>query len=93
MKILEFRFWTSSRSFTIFLNSHQLTSWKVNITLRVAAVQIALHNFFYDRTEISILLLKATLILREEPVERMEEDPAEDCALWMSGTIDSCHDK
>ena len=30
---------------------------------------------------------------REEPVERMEEDPVEDCALWMSGTVDSCHGK
>ncbi len=59
----------------------------------IAAVPIALHNFFYDRTEISILLLKATLILREEPVERMEEDPVEDCALWMSGMVDSCHGK
>ena len=46
--------------------------------LGIAAVQIALHNFFYDRTEISILLLKATLILREEPVERMEEHPVEE---------------
>ena len=59
----------------------------------IAAVQIALHNFFYDRTEIAILPLNATLILREEPAKRMEEDPVEDCVLWMSGTVDSCPGK
>jgi hypothetical protein len=41
-------------------------------TARVAAVQVALHDFLDDRAEEAIFLLKTSLILRQETVEVMK---------------------
>ena len=56
---------------------------------RVAAVEVALHELLDDRPEKPVLPLETTLILRQEPVEMMEEYPVENGPLRMSGTIDS----
>jgi hypothetical protein len=36
-----------------------------------------------------VAALETLLILRQKPVEIMEEDPVESVGFWMSGTIDS----
>jgi len=59
--------------------------------LWVAAVQIALNDFFDDGPEEAVLLLKAALVLREKAVEIVEKHSIEDRPLGMSGTIDSGH--
>jgi len=61
-------------------------------TARVAAVEVALDDFFDDRPEEAILLLEAALILRQESVEIVEEHAVEDGALGMSGAVDSGHE-
>lgn len=58
---------------------------------RVAAVQALLHNLLDDRPEITVLPLEATLILGQEAVEVMEQDPIKDGPLGMPRTIDSRH--
>jgi hypothetical protein len=60
---------------------------------RIAAIQIALDDFLDDRPEKTILLLEAALILGEEPVKIVKEQPVQDGALWMSRAIDSCHSR
>jgi len=61
--------------------------------LWVAAVEVALHDLFDDRPGIPVLLLEATLILGQEPVEMMEQHPVENGPLRMPRTIDSLHDR
>jgi hypothetical protein len=62
-------------------------------TARVAAVDVALDDFFDDRTEEAILFLKTSLILRQETVELMKQHPVEDGPLGMSRTVNSCHSR
>ncbi|MFB0565992.1 MAG: hypothetical protein ACETWK_09985 [Candidatus Aminicenantaceae bacterium] len=50
-------------------------------------------HLLHNRTKIAILPLEAALIFGQEPVEIMEEHPVESDALWMSGTVNSCHGK
>ena len=57
----------------------------------IAAVEVALHRLLDDRPEKSVLLLKATLIHSQEPVEMMEKHPVENGPLRISGTIESRH--
>jgi hypothetical protein len=57
--------------------------------LWVAAVEVALNDLLDDWSEIPVLLLKATLILGQEPIEMMEKHPIEDGPFRMSGTIAS----
>lgn len=57
----------------------------------MAAVGIALDNLLDDRPEITVLPLETTLILRQEPVEMMEEDPVKDRPLRMARAADSRH--
>jgi hypothetical protein len=45
------------------------------------------------RTAKPVLPLETTLILRQEPVEMMEEYPVKDRPLRMSRTIDSRHSR
>jgi len=45
--------------------------------LGIAAVHIALHHLFDDRSKRPILFLKTALILRQKPVKVMEEHPVE----------------
>ena len=45
------------------------------------------------RTAKPVLPLETTLILRQKPVEMMEEYPIKDCPLRMSRTIDSRHSR
>lgn len=58
---------------------------------RIAAVEIALDDLLDDRPEMTVLLLEAVLIGCQEPVEVMEQDPAEDRALRLARTICSRH--
>jgi len=58
----------------------------------ITAVEIALHDFFNDRPEETVLLLEAALVLREEAVEIVEEHPIEDRPLGMARAIDSSHE-
>jgi len=57
----------------------------------VAAVQIALDHLLDDRPEKTVLSLETGLIFLKELVKVMEEHPVEHGALWMSGTVNSCH--
>ena len=57
----------------------------------IAAVEVALDHLFDDRPEIPVLLLEASLILGQEPLEMMEKHPIEDRALRMTKAIDSRH--
>jgi len=59
--------------------------------VQVAAVEVALDDFFDDRPEEAVLLLEAALVLRQEPVEVMKKHPVEDGPLRMPGTIHSRH--
>jgi len=59
----------------------------------IAAVKILLDNVLDDRPEVAVLLLKTALILRDKPIEIMENHPVEDGPLRMSRTIDSCHSR
>jgi hypothetical protein len=45
---------------------------------RIAAVKILLDHLLDDRSEKAVLPLETTLILRQEPVEMMEEYPVKD---------------
>jgi hypothetical protein len=58
---------------------------------RIAAVDVALDDLPDHRPEMAVLLLKAALVDRQEPVEVMEQDPVEDRALRMARTVDSRH--
>jgi hypothetical protein len=60
---------------------------------RVAAVEVALDDFFDDGPEEAVLLLETALILGQETIKVMKEHLVEDGALRMSGTVDSLHDK
>jgi len=60
-------------------------------TAGIATVQITLDDFFDDRPEVAVLLLKTSLVLRQEPVKVMEQHPIEDSPLGMSRTIHSRH--
>jgi hypothetical protein len=60
---------------------------------RIAAVKILLDHLLDDRPEKAVLPLETTLILRQKPVEMMEEYPIKDCPLRMSRTIDSRHSR
>ena len=59
--------------------------------LRIAAVEISLHDLLDDRPKIPILPLETGLILGQELIEMMEEDPVEDGPLRMARAIDSRH--
>ncbi|GEM_PF-2616922 len=61
--------------------------------LWVAAVEIKLDDFLDDRTEVTVLLLEAAIILGPELVKIMEHHPVEHGTFRMSGTIDSCHSR
>ena len=58
---------------------------------RVAAVEIAFDDLPDHRPEMTVLLLEAVLVDRQEPVKIMEQDPVEDCALRMARAVDSPH--
>jgi len=58
---------------------------------RIAAVKIALNDFLDNRAEKAVWLLEAALVLRQELVEIMEQDPIKDSPLRMSRTIHSRH--
>lgn len=60
---------------------------------RVAAVQIALDDFFDDGPEGAVLLLEARRILGQEAVEVMKDHPVEDGPLGITGAINPCHSK
>jgi len=62
-------------------------------TMRIAAVQIALHYLLDDGSEEAGLSLKTGLIFSQELVKVMEEHTVEHGAFRMSGAIDSCHSK
>ena len=57
----------------------------------VSAVEITLDDLLDDGPEMTVLLLEAALVLCQEPVEVMEQDPIEDRALRMARTVDSRH--
>ena len=59
----------------------------------IAAVKILLDHLLDDRPEKAILPFETTLILRQEPVEMMEEYPVKDRPLRMSRTINSRHSR
>jgi hypothetical protein len=59
--------------------------------LRIAAIEIFLHNLLHHRAKIAILSLKAVLIFQKEWLEVMKEHPVEDSALGMALAIDTCH--
>lgn len=54
---------------------------------RVAAVKIALNDFFDDRPEETVLSLEVLLILGQELVKVMEEDPVEHGTFRMTGPV------
>jgi len=54
---------------------------------------ILLDHLLDDRPEKTVLPLETTLILRQEPVEMMEEYPVKDRPLRMSRTINSRHSR
>ena len=57
----------------------------------VAAVEIALDDVLDDGPEEAVLLLETPLVLRQEPVEVMEEHPVENGAFRMARAVDSRH--
>jgi hypothetical protein len=59
--------------------------------LRIAAVEIALGDLLDNRPGKTVLPLETLLMLRDEPLEMMENHPVEDGPLRMSRTIDSRH--
>ena len=59
--------------------------------LYFAVIKIPLDHFFDDRPEVAILLLKTSLVFRQEPVEVMEQHPVKDGPLRMSGKIEFRH--
>jgi hypothetical protein len=59
----------------------------------IAAIKILLDHLLDDRPEETVLPLETTLILRQEPVEMMEEYPVKDRPLRMSRTINSRHSR
>jgi hypothetical protein len=46
-----------------------------------------------EGTEDPVLFFEALLILTQKPVKIVKENPVEDGAFWMPGTIDSCHSR
>jgi hypothetical protein len=54
-----------------------------------SAVEVALHDLFDDRPEIAVLPLETALILRNEALKMVEQDPVEDGSLRSARTIDS----
>jgi len=54
----------------------------------VAAIQISFDRLFDDRTEEAVLALESVLIFRDELLEMMEENLAENRLLRMTRTID-----
>ena len=54
---------------------------------RVAAIEVTLDDLLDDRSEKTVLLLKAALILGQETVETMKKHPLECRPLRMPGTI------
>jgi len=58
---------------------------------RIAAVEIALYHLPYDGPKEAALLLESALILRQEALEMMKQQPGEDRAHRMERTIDSRH--
>jgi hypothetical protein len=54
-----------------------------------SAVEVALHDLFDDRSEITVLPLETALILRNEALKMVEQDPVEDGSLRSARTIDS----
>jgi len=59
--------------------------------VRIAAVKILLDDLLDDRTEIAVRLLEAALILRQEVIEVVEQNPVEDGPLRMTRTIGCRH--
>ncbi len=60
-------------------------------TLRIATVQVLVHDLLDNRTEISILSLKAVLVFWEKLIEVVEKYSVEDRAFRMTLTIYPCH--
>jgi hypothetical protein len=58
---------------------------------RIAAVEVALDDFLDDRPIMTVLLLEAALVGRQEAVEVMEQQAAEHRALQMARAVDSRH--
>lgn len=49
------------------------------------------YNYLDNRPEVAVVLLKMALVVCEEPVEVMEQDPVENGPLGMSRKIHSSH--
>jgi hypothetical protein len=60
---------------------------------QIAAVKILLDHLLNDRSEKPVFPLETTLILRQEPIEMMQQHPVENGPLRMSRTIDSRHSR
>jgi hypothetical protein len=52
-----------------------------NTRAGVGAIEIALDHLLDDRPEKTVLLLKASLIISQEPLEMIEHHPVEDRTL------------
>jgi hypothetical protein len=77
---------------TVSVCPHEtVTDHEGESAFRVAAIKITLDHVLDDRPEIAMLPLEPALILAQEPVEMMEQNPVEDGPLWMSRAIDSRH--
>jgi len=59
----------------------------------IAAIEVALDHVLDDWPKEAVFLFEATFILRQEPVEVMEQDPVECSPLGMSRTVNSCHNR
>lgn len=57
----------------------------------IAAVKILLHDVLDDRPEIAVGPLETILVLRDKPLEMMEQHPVENGAFRMARTVDSRH--
>jgi len=62
-----------------------------NTRAGVGAIEIALDHLLDDWPEKTGLLLKASLIISQEPLEMIEHHPVEDRTLRMARAIDSRH--
>jgi len=60
-------------------------------TAGVAAIEVLFDHLFNDRTEEAVFTLKTRLVVRDKPLEMMEEHPVENGLLWMPRTVDSKH--
>jgi hypothetical protein len=74
--------------------SFRATLWTPNpckTTLRIATVQIFVHNLLNNRTKIAVLSLKPVLILQEKSIEAMKKHSIENTTFRMTLVINPCH--